>query len=119
MAAITPLVCCAFFSPACAAFAVSSRHLAEWDEIDGKFVGTEDDTLLFDEDGALLGDDVYNPHGWEEESFAAALDALTQRHAKAAAPEAAPTCGAAVTDAAEAESPAAVPLAGASGLKEE
>jgi hypothetical protein len=136
--AVTPLICCAFFSPAAAACAVSARHLAEWDDDEGKFVGVEDDTLLFDDDGEFCqGDDVYNPltpgeaaeHSAEEalrlrrrasiDAAAAAADAAAEQQAGVEGGEAQSGKGAPV--AARVLSPPlpAVPPAGASGLKEE
>ena len=62
-----PLLCCVFGAPTFAVFALGARHAVEWDEHDGKFVGAEEDTVLFDESGEVLsGFDLYDPRTDDE-----------------------------------------------------
>lgn len=61
VAAIAPVIWCAFWSPAAALGAFGLSHSVEWDEVDGKFVGVEDDTIMFGPEGEALYGDVYCP----------------------------------------------------------
>ena len=123
-AALTPLVCCFFWSPAAAACAVSARHLTEWDEEDGKFVGADDDTLIAGDDGSFLyGDDVYNPLPLMQAAALAAADAALRDEQPRQQPrDAAGTVAlgsATAPEEPQAPPPPPVQLAGAPGLKEE
>lgn len=72
LAAVAPVICCVFWSPAAAFGALGVAHFTEWDEEDGKFVGVEEDTIVFSADGeATYGDvygDVYCPMTAEDEA---------------------------------------------------
>ena len=86
LAGLVPIICCAFWSPAAAlgAFGVaqvrfappavsagsdfSSAQFTEWDEVDGKFVPVEEDTIMFSPEGEALYGEVYCPMTAEEEA---------------------------------------------------
>jgi hypothetical protein len=77
VALLAPLVCCAFATPTTAMAVVSAPHWVEYDDDLGHFVGVEDDTLCFGEDGEALDlDDLYDPREDEEKE---ALQQLRRR----------------------------------------
>ena len=66
-------VCAPLTLAAAARFSVCSPLIlpSHVHQVDGKFVGVEDDTLLFDESGAWYdGSDLYDPREWEGEGGA-------------------------------------------------
>ena len=79
LAAIAPIICCAFWSPAAALGAFGISHLTEWDEVDGKFVGVEEDTILFSPEGEALYADVYCPMTADDEAAVHATQVETMR----------------------------------------
>ena len=86
-ALLTPLICCAFAAPTTAMAVVSAPHWVEFDEQEGKFVGVEDDTLLFDEHGALDESDVYDPREDAEEEAWSQLRRRSSDAQRAQAPQ--------------------------------
>jgi hypothetical protein len=79
VAAIAPVIWCAFWSPAAALGAFGLSHSVEWDEVDGKFVGVEDDTIMFGPEGEALYGDVYCPMTAEDELAVQEAQAETMR----------------------------------------
>ena len=79
VAALAPVIWCAFWSPAAALGAFGLSHSVEWDEHDGKFVGVEDDTIMFGPEGEALYGDVYCPMTAEDEVAVLEAQAETMR----------------------------------------
>ena len=99
LAALVPIVCCVFWSPAAALGAFGIAQWVEWDEVDGKFIPVEEDTILFSPEGEALYGEVYCPVTAEEEAACHAEQAETMRRRsidgerEARGEQAAPVCG--------------------------
>ena len=99
LAALVPIVCCVFWSPAAALGAFGLAQWVEWDEVDGKFIPVEEDTILFSPEGEALYGEVYCPMSPEEEAAVNADTAETMRRRsldggrEARGEQAEPVCG--------------------------
>ena len=79
LASLVPIVCCVFWSPAAALGAFGLAQWVEWDEVDGRFIPVEEDTILFSPEGDALYGEVYCPVSAEEEAAVRADNADTMR----------------------------------------
>ena len=99
LASLVPIVCCVFWSPAAALGAFGLSQWVEWDEVDGRFIPVEEDTILFSPEGEALYGEVYCPMTADDEAAVNADAAETMRRRsidgerEARGEQTAPACG--------------------------